>query len=89
METALRGAMFDGGMMADENAKLGAAYLKSTREVNASGGVESNGFDASSALMSKWVGCRFHRDSTFCLLGEIYFQDQCEHWVKFICGSEF
>ena len=33
METALRGAVCIGGMMADENAKLGAAYPESTRKI--------------------------------------------------------
>ena len=39
--------MFDGGMMSDENARLGAAYLESTRKMNESGEVETSGVDIS------------------------------------------
>ena len=47
MESALRAGVFDGGMLSDENARLGAAYLESTRKMNESGEVETSGVDIS------------------------------------------
>ena len=47
MGSALRAGVFDGGMMSDENARLGAAYLESTRKMNESGEVETSGVDIS------------------------------------------
>ena len=47
MESALRTGVFDGWMPSDENARLGAAYLESTRRMNESGEVETSGVEIS------------------------------------------
>ena len=39
--------MFDGWMVSDENARLGAAYRESTRKMNESGEVETGEVDIS------------------------------------------
>ena len=36
MESALRAGVFDGGMLADENARLGAAYVAQQGQIGTS-----------------------------------------------------